>query len=123
MTISGLLAGLAGAIQILGLTKHMPIGYASSIGFDAIAVALLGRSHPLGVLLAALLFGAMRAGSGLMQVRAGIPVQMIDVLQGVILFFLAADVILRWLFRVRARGAGMSQETTVTRSYGGQTSI
>lgn len=123
MTLSGLLAGLAGAIQILGLTKHMPIGYASSIGFDAIAVALLGRSHPVGVLLAALLFGAMRAGSGLMQVRAGIPVQMIDVLQGVILFFLAADVILRWLFRVRAHGAGMSQETTVTRSYGGQTSI
>ncbi|MBX3031489.1 MAG: ABC transporter permease [Chloroflexi bacterium] len=123
MSVSGLLAGLAGAIQILGLTKHMPIGYASSIGFDAIAVALLGRSHPLGVLLAALLFGAMRAGSGLMQVRAGIPVQMIDVLQGVILFFLAADVILRWVFRVRARGTGIGQESTVTRSYGGQTSI
>jgi simple sugar transport system permease protein len=77
----------------------------------------------VGILLAALLFGAMRAGAGLMQVRAGIPVQMIDVLQGVILFFLAADVILRWLFRIRARGAGLAQETTVTRSYGGQTSI
>jgi simple sugar transport system permease protein len=77
----------------------------------------------VGILLAALLFGAMRAGSGLMQVRAGIPVQMIDVLQGVILFFLAADVILRWVFRIRARGAGMGHETTVTRSYGGQTSI
>jgi simple sugar transport system permease protein len=123
MTLSGLLAGLAGAIQILGLTKHMPIGYASSIGFDAIAVALLGRSHPLGILLAALLFGAMRAGSGLMQVRAGIPVQMVDVLQGVILFFLAADVVLRWVFRIRARGSELRQETTVTRSYGGQTSI
>jgi simple sugar transport system permease protein len=123
MSVSGLLAGLAGAIQILGLTKHMPIGYASSIGFDAIAVALLGRSHPVGILLAALLFGAMRAGSGLMQVRAGIPVQMVDVLQGVILFVLAADVILRWVFRIRARGAGLGQETTVTRSYGGQTSI
>jgi len=123
MSLSGLLAGLAGAIQILGLTKYMPIGYSSSIGFDAIAVALLGRSHPVGILLAALLFGAMRAGSGLMQVRAGIPVQMIDVLQGVILFFLAADVILRWVFRIRARGAGMGHETTVTRSYGGQTSI
>lgn len=123
MSVSGLLAGLAGAIQILGLTKHMPIGYASTIGFDAIAVALLGRSHPVGILLAALLFGAMRAGSGLMQVRAGIPVQMVDVLQGVILFFLAADVILRWLFRIRARGVGLGHETTVTRSYGGQTSV
>jgi general nucleoside transport system permease protein len=124
MSLSGLLAGLAGGIQILGLTGYMPMGYSTSIGFDAIAVALLGRAHPVGILLAALLFGAMRAGAGLMQVEAHIPVQMIDLLQGIILFFLAAEVVLRKWFRIRAAGAGgVPAETTVTRSYGGQTSI
>ena len=64
MSISGLLAGLAGATEILGEVHHMPASYATSVGFDAIAVALLGRSHPVGILFAGLLFGAMRAGSG-----------------------------------------------------------
>ena len=124
MSLSGMLAGLAGGIQILGLTGYMPMGYSTSIGFDAIAVALLGRAHPVGILLAALLFGAMRAGAGLMQVEAHIPVQMIDLLQGIILFFLAAEVVLRKWFHIRATGAGgVPAETTVTRSYGGQTSI
>ena len=57
--------------------------YGTSIGFDAIAVALLGRSHPFGIAAAALLFGALRAGAGLMQVLAGIPVEIVDVIQAV----------------------------------------
>ena len=90
------------------------------VGFDAIAVALLGRAHPVGILLAGLLFGAMRAGAGLMQIQAGIPVQMINVLQAVILFFLAAELLVRAIFRVRTAGAGVSEIQTVTRSYGEQ---
>jgi general nucleoside transport system permease protein len=117
MSLSGLLAGLAGAVQILGLTGYMPAGYATSVGFDAIAVALLGRANPFGILLAALLFGAMRAGSGLMQIQAGIPVQMVDVLQGTILFFLAAEVVIRRAFRIRGT-TEMTSMTTATRSYG-----
>ncbi len=119
MTLSGLLAGLAGAIQILGLSGYMPASYATTVGFDAIAVALLGRSHPVGILFAALLFGAMRAGSGLMQIQAGIPVQMVDVLTGTILFFLAIDVLIRKWFHLRAAAAGTSDLSSVTRSYGG----
>lgn len=119
LTLSGLLAGLAGAIQILGISGWMPASYSTSVGFDAIAVALLGRSHPVGILFAALLFGAMRAGSGLMQIDAGIPVQMVDVLQGTILFFLAADVIIRKVTRIRATGGGLGDLATVTRSWGG----
>lgn len=118
MSLAGLLAGLAGAIQILGLSGYMPASYATNVGFDAIAVALLGRSHPVGILFSALLFGAMRAGSGLMQIQAGIPVQMVDVLTGTILFFLAIDVLIRRWFRIRAAGTG-SELTNVTRSYGG----
>ena len=118
MAISGLLAGLAGATVILGTVGHIPAAYATGVGFDAIAVALLGRSHPVGVLFAGLLFGAMRAGSGLMQIQAGIPVQMVNVLQAVILFFLTAEVIVRYLFRVRAENAEMSELKTITSSYG-----
>ncbi len=120
MAISGLLAGLAGTIEVLGKVHHLPAAYATSVGFDAIAVALLGRAHPVGILLAAILFGAMRAGSGLMQIQAGIPVQMINVLQAVILFFLAAELLVRAVFRVRMAGAGVSEIQTVTRSYGEQ---
>lgn len=117
----GLLAGLAGATEILGQVHHMPAAYATAVGFDAIAVALLGRAHPVGILFAGLLFGAMRAGAGLMQIQAGIPVQMVNVLQAVILFFLAADLIVRAIFRLRAAGAGVDELRTVTRSYGEQT--
>ena len=120
MAISGLLAGLAGASEILGQVGHMPAAYATGVGFDAIAVALLGRSHPIGILFAGLLFGAMRAGAGLMQIQAGIPVQMVNVLQAVILFFLAAELIVRYLFRVRADGVGVSEMQTITRSYAEQ---
>lgn len=120
MSVCGLLAGLAGATSILGISHYMTAGYATNVGFDGITVALLGRAHPIGILLAGLLLGAMRAGAGLMQITAQVPVQMIDVLQGVILFFLAAEVLVRWIFRVRASTAAVDELTTVTRSYGGQ---
>ena len=121
MSIAGLLAGLAGASEILGQVGHMPAAYATSVGFDAIAVALLGRAHPVGILFAGLLFGAMRAGAGLMQIQAGIPVQMVNVLQAIILFFLAAELIVRYILRVRAAGIEPSEMQTITRSYGEQT--
>ena len=120
LSLAGLLAGLAGATEILGQVGHMPAAYATSVGFDAIAVALLGRAHPVGILFAGILFGAMRAGAGLMQIQAGIPVQMVNVLQAVILFFLAAELIVRSIFRIRAASAQVSEMQTITRSYGEQ---
>jgi simple sugar transport system permease protein len=100
----------------------MTASYGTSIGFDSISVALLGRAHPVGIMLAALLFGAMRAGSGLMQIRAGIPVEIIDVIQATILLFLAADIVIRRLLRVRAApGAEPTELQTVTKSYGSGT--
>ncbi|HEX7173518.1 MAG TPA: ABC transporter permease [Candidatus Limnocylindria bacterium] len=123
MSLCGLLAGLAGAGQILGISGFMTASYGTSIGFDAISVALLGRAHPVGILLAALLFGAMRAGSGLMQIKAGIPVEIIDVIQATILLFLAADVVVRRLLRIRAPGSEPTELQTVTRTYGSGTSV
>jgi simple sugar transport system permease protein len=118
LTVGGLLSGLGGAIEILGVSGYMPAAYATNIGFDAITVALLGRATPGGILASGLLLGAMRAGAPLMQVKAGVPVQMIDLLQGVILLFLAADVIVRLVFRMRAAKGGLEELQTVTRTYG-----
>lgn len=118
MSLCGLLAGLAGGIQILGVSLFMTASYGTSIGFDAISVALLGRAHPVGIMLAALLFGAMRAGSGLMQIEADIPVEIIDVIQATILLFLAADIVIKRLLRIRAPGAEPTELQTVTKTYG-----
>jgi ABC-type uncharacterized transport system permease subunit len=119
MTAGGLLAGLAGAVEILGVQDYLPAAYATTVGFDAITVALLGRANPWGILLGGLLLGALRAGAPLMQIKAGVPVQMIDILQGVILFFLAADLIVRWVFRLKEGHGGVDELRTVTSSYGG----
>lgn len=120
MSLCGLLSGLAGVILMLGEVGFYPATFGTAIGFDAIAVALLGRAHPVGVLFGALLFGGMRAGAPLMQIRAEVPLEIIDVLQATILFFLAADVLVRRIFRVRAARVGVDELQTVTRTYGEQ---
>jgi simple sugar transport system permease protein len=104
MSIAGSLAGIAGAVEILGITRNYPAEYYTTYGFDAIAVALLGRAHPIGVIGAALLFGVLRAGAGSMQRQTDIPVDIISIVQGVILLFVAAEVIIRrFLPAMRAR--------------------
>ncbi len=123
MSLCGMLAGLAGAGQILGISHFMNASYGTSIGFDSISVALLGRAHPVGITLAALLFGAMRAGSGLMQIEAGIPVEIIDVIQATILLFLAADIVVRRALRIRAAGSEPDEIQTVSKTYGPGTPV
>ena len=100
MAFSGALGGLAGTCVLLGVTHRMTSGFGTTVGFDSIAVALLAGSEPLLVLPAALLFGGMRAGAGLMQIKAGIPVELVDVLQAVILLFLVASPVLRRLLHL-----------------------
>jgi len=120
MSLCGLLAGVAGAGQVLGISHSISASYSTSVGFDAITIALLGRAHPVGIFFSALLFGLMRAGSALMQIRERVPVEIIDVIQAVILLFLAADIIVRTIFRIRAQRAAVVDELqTVTRTYGG----
>ena len=119
MTISGLLAGLAGAIQTLGVIGFYSSGITASVGFDSIAVALLGRSDPIGILFAAILFGAFRAGAPLMQIETSVPIEVIDIIQALVILFLAADLIVRKFFRVRARKVEITEMATVTGSWGG----
>ncbi len=101
MVISGGLAGLSGASQVLGVDHWVGQGFSAGYGFDAIAIALLGKSHPLGVVLSALLFGVLRGGATRMQSLAGIPVDIISIIQGLVIVFVAAPDIIRWLYRIR----------------------
>jgi len=117
LSLSGALAALAGANEVLGINHNMAMGLSSGYGFDSIALALLGKSHPLGVVLAALLFGALRNGAIQMQVMAGIPIDIISVLQAMILAFIAAPAIIRTIYRLRAPAAG--EEEVLVRGWGG----
>jgi len=117
MSLCGLFAGLAGAIEILDL-GYYPAVFGTTIGFAGITVGLLGRAHPVGILLAALLLGGMRAGAPAMQITAKIPIEIIDVIQGLILVFLAAEVVIRQVFRIRAERATPGELKTVAASYG-----
>lgn len=117
MGLSGALAGLAGAHDILGVLHFMPNAFFSGYGFDAIALALLGKSHPVGVLLASLLFGFLRAGAQRMQAPpAFVPIDIISVIQALIIIFIAAPEIIRLIYRIRApKEAG---EAVFTRGWG-----
>jgi ABC-type uncharacterized transport system permease subunit len=101
MFFSGALAGLAGANEVLGVNHNLGVAFSSGYGFDSIALALLGNSHPLGVVLAALLFGFLRNGAIQMQLSAGIPIDIISVLQALILAFIAAPAIIRTIYRLK----------------------
>lgn len=105
MTIAGVLAGLAASMQVLGLQNSLTDQVGGTIGFDAITVALLGRATPLGTVLAGLLFGALSAGGLAMQGQAGVPPEMSQVLQALIVLFVAAPALVRGLFRIRSRGS------------------
>jgi simple sugar transport system permease protein len=100
--LGGLASGLAGATQVLGPPTHALQGSLSNVanlGFDGIAVALIGRNHPIGVILAAIFMGALEAGSRFMQFQAQIPLEMVKVVQGAIILALAIPELLN-LFKL-----------------------
>jgi simple sugar transport system permease protein len=116
MLLAGGLAGLAGTSNILGRPSFsLTGGYYAFLGFDAIAVALLGRANPAGVLGAAFLFGVLRSGSTGMQAATSTPVDIIVVIQALIILFVAAPALVRGIYRIRA-GRGTGQ--TFTTSWG-----
>ncbi|MDF2491994.1 MAG: ABC-type uncharacterized transport system, permease component [Microbacterium sp.] len=106
MLLSGGLIGLAGVDQVLGtVTTGFSSGIDAGIGFDAITVALLGRSTPGGVLVAGILFGAFKAGGFSMQASQGVPIDIVLVVQSLIVLFIAAPPLVRAIFRLPAPGS------------------
>src|SRR6202035_1636179 len=101
MALSGALAGLAGGLDVVGLNFHYGSGFGVGYGFDSIAVALLGRTDPFGIIPSALLFGALAAGASRMQFLSQIPIDIIKLVQALVLIFVAAPALIRWLYHLR----------------------
>ena len=106
MALAGGLAGLAGAIETLGLNHKFAPEFGGAVGFDGITVALLGQTHPIGVLLAAFMFGALDGGAAAMQFESGVPADIIQIIQALVLAFVAAPLIIRMIFRLRRQTHG-----------------
>ncbi len=118
MVISGFLAGMGGAVETQGVVYRYQPGFNVGLGFDGITIALLGRNHPLGVIPAALLIGAMKGGGNVMQFEAKVPAEIIDVIQALMLFFVAADIIVRWVIRAKAKPG--EEKIKLTTGWGDQ---
>ena len=117
MVLAGALAGLAATMNVLGHHDALSPSMAGSIGFDAITVALLGRATPIGTLFAGLLFGALSVGGVAMQAsNAGTPKELTEVLQALIVLFVAAPALVQGLLRMRQAG---DETTMLAKGWGG----
>ncbi len=101
MLLAGGLAGLAGAIETLGVNHKFAPEFGGGVGFDGITVALLGQTNPFGVLIAGFLFGALDAGAARMQFVSGVAADIIQVIQALVLAFVAAPSLVRMLYRLK----------------------
>ena len=118
MALSGMLAGLAGAIEISGVEQVMHPRFFAGVGFDAIAVALLARNDPKGMVWAGLLWGGLLSGAALMQIRADISIDLVKIVQALIIMFVAADQIIRFLWRVPKRSAEEEGDLVFSTGWG-----
>jgi ABC-type uncharacterized transport system permease subunit len=119
MLISGGLAGLAGTIEVLGVSscRCMQVFFSSGYGWDSIGISLLARNHPIGIIGSSFLWGAMRNGADLMELNSGVSKYIISLIQGLVLLFIAAPMVTRWIYRLKGeKGAG---DTPLTRGWGG----
>jgi simple sugar transport system permease protein len=115
MAASGLLAGMAGALEVMGspgLYYRYNANLGSGYGFDSIAIALLGKNNPIAAIPAALLYAALRSGAAKMQFQTvdangqQLPGDLISIIQALVIIFVAADQVLRWLYRMRQKSDG-----------------
>lgn len=120
MAISGALAGLAGTSEALAvyLCRCLPLFFSSGYGFDSIALALLAKNSPFGIVVSAFMWGAMRNGADLMELNSGVSKNIISLIQALALLFIAAPSMVRYLLRMRAPGK-VEAEAPLTRGWGG----
>jgi ABC-type uncharacterized transport system permease subunit len=118
MALSGALAGIAGAIEVLGVStcRCMQLFFSSGYGFDSIAIALLAKNNPFGIIFSSLLFGAMRNGADFMELNSGVSKYIISLIQALLLLFVAAPSIIRGIYRMKA--AKHEEEMVEARGWG-----
>jgi simple sugar transport system permease protein len=121
MLVSGAFAGLAGAAEVTGTNGFLSPGVFVGVGFDAIAIALLARANPFGIILTSILWGSMLSGAPLMQQETGLSIDTVRIIQALVLLFVAADVIVRTLFRIRAAEGHGLDTTHVSAGWAGPT--
>ncbi|MDH3707810.1 MAG: ABC transporter permease, partial [Acidimicrobiia bacterium] len=109
MALSGSFAGLAAASEVSGTNNFFQPGTFAFIGFDGIAIALLARANPIAIMPAALLWGSLLSGAPLMQAEAGVSIDVVRIIQAMVLLFVAADAIVRYLFRMGGEGGSHIQ--------------
>jgi len=120
LAIAGALAGLAGAVDTLGLNYKFAPEFTGSAGFEGITIALLGKTHPLGVVLSAFLMGGLYGGASKMQFDSGVAAEIIQVVQALVLVFVAAPEIVRTIYRMRKPSPEEEiAEPRVTTGWGG----
>ncbi len=119
MAISGALAGIAGTIQVIGVQFNLQPEFFAGLGFDAIAVALLARTNPRNMIPAGFLWGALLTGAPLMQVNANISIDLVIIIQALIIMFVAADAIIRYLWRVPQASIEEQEAAMFSKGWGG----
>ncbi len=119
LAVSGALAGMAGAIEISGVALNMKPEFFAGVGFDAIAVALLARQNPRNMIAAGFLWGALYAGAGMMQARANISIDLVKIIQALIIMFIAADTIIRYLWRIPEASKDEKSAATFSKGWSG----
>jgi len=113
MAISGGWAGLSGASEVAGTNQFFQPGTFMNMGFDGIAIALLAKANPIAIIPAAFLWGSMLSGAPLMQAEAGVSIDVVRIIQALVVLFIAADAIVRYVFRVKdADPAGFGSAAT-----------
>ncbi len=100
--VSGMIAGLGGATELLGSSYRLMAGFGQGFGFDGVAIALIGQLHPIGAGLIAYLFAVLRTGANTMQIATGITTAVVDIVQAVIIIFAVAATAITALPGVKA---------------------
>jgi ABC-type uncharacterized transport system permease subunit len=103
LCVSGAIGGLAGAVEVMGVQGKLFDQFSSGFGFTGIAVALVAKNNPLGVIPAAILFGALSAGAGTMQLEAGVPQKIVLIIQGLVILFVASEGVIRMIIANREK--------------------
>ncbi len=119
MALSGMLAGIAGTLQVTGVQFNLQPEFFAGLGFQGIAVALLARTNPRNMIPAGFLWGALLTGAPLMQVNANISIDLVIIIQALIIMFIAADAIIRYLWRVPQASIEEQEAAMFSKGWGG----